>query len=284
MGQVTKDGYIVGPVRESFFGVVHQLLPMSSGAIQSQDSVGIDGQANVQVERQAVVADSLEATIQFIVAPGQLLEDTEQYLSMYGTGLFPRVLASPLVVPRGSTFVMQANDRQTVAADCNIRFLSIGKKVYDQPYMNRRKYTLVRPYTLTANFVSSGVQQLNQISAAGGQSQGSVNVSSEWDFEIRKIVIVSDGPVTVQAMTSGKALGWFNVPCHSDLLGGTRITGSVIPAGAWPFVLTCPEYVPATGSIQINIADLSAAVQYPNRVKVGFVGNRLYPPGGLAMY
>jgi hypothetical protein len=283
MGIVTRDGYIVGPVRESFYGILHHYLPLSSGAVDTSDSVGIDGQADVHIERQAVLADNLQATAQFQVAPGQLWEDTEQFLSMYGTGQFPRVLPSPMVLPGGATFTMRAWDRQSTSAANTIRFLSIGKKVYARPFLTRRRYAVVRPFTLTANFTSTGVQQSTPLTSSGDTSQASVNVSSEWDFEIRKLVIVSDGPFTLQAQVSGKALGWFNKACHSWLLGGTYIQGAVIQAGAWPFVLPAPEHVTAGGAIQVSIADLSQSATYPNRVKIGFLGNRLYPPGGLPM-
>lgn len=282
MGRVTRDGYIVDPTRENFFGLVHQLLPMSSGARDSQDAVGIDGGSDFLVERQAVLADSLEVTFKFLVASG-LVEDGEQFASMFGNGQFPRVLPSPLVVPRGSVFTMQVNDRQTVAADARIRVLHIGKKLFPQAATPRRRYTTVRPYTLTANFMSSGVNQSSPIAAAGGQSQASVSVSSEWDFEVRKLVIVSDGPFTAQFSTSGKALGWFSTNVHSSLLGGTAIEGGVYPSGCWPFVLTVPEIVPYGHAIQVSVSDLSASIRYPNRIKIGFLGNRLYPPAGLSM-
>jgi hypothetical protein len=205
---------------------------------------------------------------------------------MYGTGQFPRVLPSPWIIPKGSQFACVATDRQSTAAANNIRFLSIGRKlITDLPLWRRRRYPFVRPFTLTANFTSEGVNQSGTISSSGGTGQASVNVSSEWDFEIRKLVIVADGPFTLQAQVSGLQHAWFNRPCHSTLLGGTFITGGTLQAGAWPFVLPAPQYVAATGAVQVSIADLSGSVTgYPARVKIGFVGNRLYPPGGLTVF
>lgn len=280
MGQVTRDGYILGPLREQFYCVLHAFLPLASGAVQVNDSVGIDGQADFVVDRQAALADDGQASLQFQLAPGQLVEDMEQYLTSYGTGQFPRVLPSPWVIPRGGTFSCVATDRQTVPAANTVRFLSIGRKVYDTPYMGRRRYPLVKPFTLTANFTTFGPSASGSL-ASGSTGLSSVNVSSEWDFEVRKLVILADGPFTMQVRTTGKAMSWFNKAVHSTLLGGTPIAGALIPSGAWPFVLPAAEFVPATGGLQVEVADLSVSPSYPNRIKVSFLGNRLYPPGGL---
>ena len=92
---------------------------------------------------------------------------------------------------------------------------------------------------------------------------------------------VADGDCTFQVETSGKALSWFNRPCHIALIGGAGFNAA-IPPGAFPFRLPRPVHVPASGAIVTVCTDLGTiAGGGANRVQITFHGLRLYPSGGI---
>lgn len=268
--------YLIHPKRYEFFGLVHQIIPLASGAIRGADNVAIDGQADLLIYKQSAIYGDGQIKVDFQLSQGTKLTELPMFISaLGGQGGPARILASPFLVPRGSTFTMFADDRQTVAAAQNIRVLHAGVKVFDSPFEPARVYHTVEAFDYVANFTAndSGIGAL----AANGTLAYPVEIASDHDFEIVKMAILADGDATVQIATTGKALEWFNRACHIALLGGTAFNASP-PSGAWPFILPSPVFVPKAGSIQVTAADLSGAA---NRLQVIFHGRRLKPSGGV---
>jgi hypothetical protein len=278
---MAEGRYNIPPRQTEFYGIVHQLLPLASGARGSQDNVQIDGQSDFIIDKQSAVYDSGQAKIRIEVSPGMFTEDVPFFISAIGKGLWPNVMSGPLLIPRGSQFNLRADDRQTVQGTNNIRILHIGRKYYDRPFQSGRIYTSVKPMRLTANFTADdgGVGTV----AANATTGTAIPIPADWDFEIRKLVLLADGDFSFQVMTTGKALLWFNRFCHSGLCGGTNFEADPT-SGAWPFILPSPVLVPATGAIQLQLTDLGKVVGGgANRIQVIFQGNRLQPRGGLAV-
>lgn len=256
-----------------FFGLVHQILPLAASGRQITDDAQIDGRSDFLVHARAATFQDGQAKVRFERVPGKYDASTPYYISSLGSGQYPIYYAQPLVIVRGTTYRLWADDRQTVPLTNNLRVLHIGQKVFPQPFESARLYTWAEPFRLIADFTVEGVGAL----AANQTGQAPLSVQAEYDFDVLRMLVLSDGPVTVDVVTTGKAMRWFSRPCHSDLVGGTGFNAAT-RAGEWPFRLPSPVRVPASGVIDVSVADLSGVA---NRVQVLFDGISLMPPGGL---
>lgn len=257
-----------------FFGVIHQLLPLAASAVQINDDVPLDGQADFLSFGRAATFTDGQAKVRFERVPGRYDASAPYFISSLGSGRFPLYYPQPLLIPRGTTYRMWADDREVVAANNNLRVLHIGQKVFDTPFESAKLYTWVEPDRLVADFTAQ-----NPIGAltALGTLQFALQVSSEFDFDISKVVVLSDGPITVDIETTGKALKWFNRSIHSFLLGGSAFNAGEL-SGQWPFRLPSPVLVPASGVILVTVTDLSNAA---NRVQIMFDGLKMAPARGM---
>src|SRR6266446_166016 len=247
--------YVTPPVRHEFFGIVHQLLApdLAASAIHKVDSIQVDGQSDFLIYAQSALWTDGQAKVLFQIQSDKLTIDTPMFIANIGPGWAPFILAAPFRIPRSSAFNMIADDRQLVAAQNTIRVLHAGLKEFDRPFEPARAYQSVLPFTYVANFTADdgGAGTI----AANGTKQWASVVSGEYDFDIYKITASADGDCTLQVETSGKALTWFNRPCHLSLIGGAGFNAA-IPPGAFPFRLPRPVHVPASGAIVTVCTDL----------------------------
>lgn len=277
--------YVTPPVRHEFFGILHQFVPLASGAVASVDSVQIDGQADFLIYTQAAMFSVTgEAKLNFQIQSDKLLMDVPAFGTALGAGWNPLILASPFRIPRSSAFNAIAWDRAAAPGAQNVRILHAGLKEFDRPFEPARAYHTIQPFTYWANLTADD---------GGGGTVGALAtkqfanvVSGEYDFDIYKMIAVADGDATLQVETSGKALTWFNRACPLTLLGFNLPTAALnsnanvalVGVQPTPFRLPRPVHVPAAGAIITVVTDLSNAT---NRVQIGYHGLRLYPAGGI---
>jgi hypothetical protein len=261
------------PRRREFFGLVHEFNSLAASAVGTTDDIAIDGQADVLIHARASIYTDGQAKIRFERVPGELDGSAAYFLPELGTGQFPSCLDQPMMLRRGCVFRAIADDRQTVAAANVIRILHIAQKVYDSPFEPGKMYLGAEPFRLVADFTAQGIGAV----PASGSLQFPNSIDSAADFDIYSVVVLSDQAVTIEIETTGKALKWFNKPCHSALLGGTGFNAA-IPSGGKPFELPSPVFVPASGAIITTVNNLVAA---SNRVQVIYRGVKLTPPRGV---
>ena len=280
---------VTQPRRRTMFGVVHQFLPLASGARSIEDTITIDGQSDFDVHRLAFTAQDPQAKIQFKIGTGIVYNDVPHFLGAIGSGQFPLPLSAlPYMgrtslrqgyrVPRANTYTLIASDRQLVQQTNNFRVLSIGAKVFDRPFEPAKAYERVRVFRYTANFTSD--DNGGGPVAANAVRDFPVGISGQADFDIYGLSIIADDPnITLRIQISGRQEEWFNRPCHGLLLGATPIMGGAgIPSGGTPFLLPYPYRVPAAGFINVQVADLSGQ---SNRVQVVFHGLWCEPARGI---
>jgi hypothetical protein len=261
------------PRRREFFGLVHEFNPLAASAVQIPDDIAIDGQADILIHARAAVYTDGQAKVRFERVPGELDGSAAYFVSALGSGAFPGWLAQPMLLRRGAVFRATADDRQLVPAANIIRILHVAQKVYDTPFEPGKTYLGAEPFVLVADFTAQGIGAV----PASASIQFPNVIDSSYDFDIYEVVLLSDAAFTVEIETSGKALKWFNKPCHTSLLGGTAFNAGP-SSGALPFKLPSPVFVAAAGAIITTVNNLVAA---SNRVQVIYKGVKLTPPRGL---
>ncbi len=278
-------------LRKAFYGVTHQWAAgETTGAIASgktgvPDMVLIDSSFDFAVIGRTAIwspATADQGKIQFKVnrsilfrgGQGGSTNDAGVYIGTIGAGRYPQTLRTPLLIEGGSTFYGIAGDFQTVAAAITLRTLHYGFIIQPDPIQSERFYDEEEYGRYTADFTVEGP---NGASIGANKTQGlPVLVDPDADFEITKVVIVSDGEAKLQFKNVSRRTEWFNKAVHVWLLGGT-IYGADPPAGAFPFRLpeSTPELIDAGTTGYVTVQDLSNAA---NRVQVHFEGRRLKPP------
>ncbi len=278
----------------AFYGVTHQFATgeaapaLTAGQQNQPDSVLIDSTFDFYALARAAIwapaATGGQGKIQFKVdrelqfaAGGGGNDSVGSYLATIGTGRFPQYLAAPLLVRGKSSFVAVVGDFQTVPAALTVRVLHYGYIVRKEPITQRTWYHSRVPWRYMADFTAEG--PLLASIPAGGQRSLPVPIDPDGDFEVRKLIIVSDGEAKIQIRNADTRADWFHRPVHVWLLGGTTINADP-PAGAWPFLLPdeTPEFVKARGALTVTVQDIS---QLANRVQVIFEGDKLKPATGL---
>lgn len=298
-GSLTTGGpvgrYLRQPQNAKFFVYEHQIIPGTTtgwvaNATGIRDTFQIDGDALFAVMKQSVLSFTTDAqggvqpvlddTAQFEVSPvSEAYNFTETFLSNYGSGRFPNALQAPILLPRSAVYTLIASNRSGVGPP-TIRFAHHGAKVYQNAFLGRRLYSQVKPFTYTGNFTAFGTSPGGTI-AASGTAQYTLRVDGDSDFDVRRITIVSEAPITVQIRTDDD--NWFIRPLRSELLGGSLITtpgAQSTVSGELPFFLTVPRLVSAAAYINITATntDTTNAIQ----AQVVLWGNRLYPAGGAS--
>jgi hypothetical protein len=288
-------GAIDVPARyRSFYGITHQFaageatIALTAGQVNVSDTVVIDSTFDFYaIARAAIWAPAAaggQGKVQFKI-DRQLLfggsgggnDSVGCYLSTIGSGRYPQYLSTPLLVRGKSTFVATLGDFQTVAAALTARFLHYGYIQRRTPIVPRRWYAERRPFRYMADFTAEG--PLGAAITASKTATIPVPIDPDADFEISKVIVVSDGEAKIQIKNADTRAEWFHRAAHVWLLGGTTIDAEP-PAGAWPFRLPdeAREFVAARGSLSVSAQDLSAAT---NRLQLIFEGHKLYPPGGI---
>jgi len=277
------------PRRRTFFGVVHQFLPLPLGARGLEDTQTIDGQSDFEVHRFSYTAEDDQAKVQLRLGTGQFYMDQPHFINAFGIGQFPLMLSGlpfltktsmrhGFVVPRANTYSLAGWDRRLVQATNNLRVLSIGAKVFDRPFEAAKAYTRVRAFRYVANFTAD--DNGGGAIAANAVRDFAVSISGQADFDIYGFSIIADSPlVTVRIQISGRQEEWFSRACHGLLLGATAF-GAPIPSGSTPFLLPYPYRVPAAGFINTQVADQSGA---SNRVQIVFHGLWCEPGHGISV-
>lgn len=280
---------MTSPRTRTFFGVVHQFLPLALGARNLEDTVTIDGQSDFEVHRFSFTAQDNQAKVQLRLGNGLFFNDQPHFISAFGIGQFPLPLSAlpyltrgsmrtGFVVPHADTYTLTAWDRQLVQATNNIRVLSIGAKIFKKAYEPAKAYTKVKAFRYVANFTAD--DNGGGAIAANAVRDFAVGVSGQADFDIYGFSILADDPnITIKMQISGRQEEFFNRACHGLLLGATAINAP-IPSGSTPFILPYPYRVPAAGFINIQVADQSG---FANRVQIIFHGLWCEPAHGIAI-
>lgn len=286
--------YVRQPQNTKFFTYQHQFIPgttvgWGAGALGIRDSFQVDGDADFHILKQAVLAFEddeiapgtivLGDTLSFEVSPvSESFNFTETFLSQYGTGRLPSQLQTPIVLPRNAVYTAKASSRNNLGVATRILIAHFGAKVYRNPYIGARVYRQQKPYTYVANFTAfdGGAGQI----AAGSTAIFTLRTDGDSDFDVRKMTVVADAPVTIQVRSDDD--NWFHRPIRSELLGGSQIEvfgaqGSI--SGELPFFLPVPRLITAAGyiNIQVTNSDVVNAID----CQIGFWGQRLYPAGGV---
>lgn len=277
------------PQNTKFFTVVHQFIPGTTvgwPGLGIRDLFQVDGDADFHILKQAVLAFGTETgiinlgdTVAFEVSPvSESFNFVETFLSNYGTGRLPSQLQTPIVLPRNAVWTAKASQRNNGNLTNTILIAHFGAKVYRNPYIGERVYRQQKPYTYMANFTAfdGGAGQI----AAGSTAIFTLRTDGDSDFDVRKLTVVADAPVTLQVRSDDD--NWFSRPIRSELLGGSLIEvfgaqGSI--SGELPFFLPVPRLVTAAG--YLNVAVTNSDVVNPIDCQIGFWGQRLYPAGGI---
>lgn len=280
---------------KAFFGVTHQFAAgeaapaLTAGQTNAPDSVIIDSTYDFRAIFRAAWWSPAPAAAQckvqfkvdrdFVFGSQQGASDLPgRFVSTLGVGQFPMPLPrGGQLIRGGSNFVAIAGDFQVVPAAASLRFLHYGYTEYARPVWDRTFYADCYPFSYMADFTAQG--PLGAPVGANRTVSLPVPIDNDGDFEIRKVVIVSDGDFKLQVKNVDTRIEWFNKPVFAQLLAGTDILAP-IPAGAWPFRLPdeCPDYVKARGSLYVTVQDVSG---FNNRIQVIFDGSKLRPAGGL---
>lgn len=281
-------GVYVPPNYMSAFAVVHQLVgatAMTAGQVGASDQQQISGDADFVIDRQSAIYDPVaggQLEGQFEIVPGETLHQLALPLSTLGSARFPQYFSR--VIPRGALFRFLCDDRRTVqvAVPGAVRVLSAGHKLFaspepDQPprlYSGCDEFRYTSKWTPTA---TGGPGVLGSI-PANGSVPNAISIQAAHDFMLERIAIIVDSTdATLDIQTSTRNRGMFSRTCHVGLLAATTFDADP-PAGAWPWTLPVPQFIPAMGTITLAAADLSGAT---NRMIVMLLGWRLFPAGGL---
>jgi hypothetical protein len=286
--------YIRRPQLTKFFTYLHQFVPGTTsgwgvGAVGIRDQFQVDGDADFHIMKQAVLAfDSLGVlvgsdTLAFEVSPvSESFNFAEAFVASYGSGRLPNQMGRyPLILPRNAVFTAKARQLSLIPAETapTILIAHFGAKVYRNPYISAKTYLQQKPYTYVANFTAfdGGVGAI----PAGATSIFSLRTDGASDFDVLKMTVVADAPVTIQVRTDED--NWFLRAIRGELLGASQIENLVGPGFTWsgelPFAMTVPKLISAAGYINVQVANLDAV--NANRVQVSFWGQRLYPAGGV---
>lgn len=277
---VLPGGMVRRPdIRGKYYCHTASFETLASGAIDSRDSFMVSGEGiGFEILKLAALASNYGAKVNFELTPqGQKLSNVPFFLSHLGTGRLPMVLSPGLFLPRATTLVVSADDRQLVNAAQNVWLAFHGRKVYPEPIYPRREFRGYVPYRYLGNFTNDngGAGPI----AANGTLYLNIPTDGGADFEVRSLTIVSDAPITLQIATEGD--NWFQEPVRSELFGGSLIEIAVNGgSGEYPFLLPAPRFVPGAEPITVYVADQGGV---SNRVQIALNGNKLYPAGGMGI-
>lgn len=263
-----------------FFVHTHAFTPFTSAAAgtTAQTSFTVDGQTvGFALMRIAVLADNLGDKILLTATPnGEQFSFDPHYLTHFGGGQFPLNISPAWLLRKNGILKAVITDTKLVPGNNNVRIAYFGQKVYDRPLIGPRRYHAAKHWFYPANFTA---QDSGRGALIANETRSyTVRIDSDSDFEIQKLSVASDGPVTVQVQTD--ADDWFESALRSELLGGSLIEIPVAPidASGWhPFILPAPRLIIDAGYIKVTVTNQVAAV---NRCEVQFHGTRLYPAGG----
>jgi len=283
------DVVLRAPRYRHFYGLVHQYIgtgQIAAGSLNNPDSFQIDQDADFIERATGAEFSSLtggELKAQFEIVPGELLQQFPMYVNSLGSGQLPKwwPQAGRLGgkrIPRGCIYKSTVDDRQAVATASTLRLAHYGFKAFATPIVGPMAYQSAEPFRYGVDYTTEGVGALG----ANATNPQPVNVGIDADFEIYKLIILCDGPGTIDIISSS-AFGnhaWFNRTFSLALLGATEIDADP-SAGEWPFRLADlagPVWIPGGGAIQVTVADTSGAT---NRVQVILEGLKLKPAMGI---
>jgi hypothetical protein len=268
--------------KEKYFAYVHSLA-LGAAAVQQRVLVATDSESDFAFRKVSVLADNRGAKIQFVQTPLQeAFQSLPVYLSLYGSGRLPFLINPPIMIPRAAQYTQIFDDRRLVQVGTNnVSVVSHGAKMYDVPFVPRRRYQLAKPFipyvaNFTADDIAAGTG--GGVIPANGAASYNIRIDNDSDFEVQKLTLVSDGPVLIQIISDND--NWFLQAIRGEHLGGTTIEVAAAPgtfSGELPFILPAPRFIPGAGYITVQVSDVSGAA---NRCMVGFTGVRLYPRGG----
>lgn len=262
-----------------YFAYLHAFDPLAASAVGSRDDFVVSAEADFEIMKIAVLANNYGAKIRLEATPqSESYTSVPIFLSALA-GRKPLILDPGLRLRRNSVVTAILDDRQTTAASQSIFIAYHGRKVGDHPYLPPRVYHFAKPYWYVANFTANdgGSGAL----AANGTGAASIRTDGDSDFEVRKILCVSDAEFACQVESQGGDL-WFNEFMRSELLSGSLIETPPVNvpyfAGEYPFELPAPRVIQGANYITVHVEERGSAA---NRIQVIFYGVRLYPAGGV---
>lgn len=283
--QAGNRPYIRPAQYEKYFVYVHRFEPLTAAALGVRDNVVTDGDnSEFRIRKQTVLgfvtatgAITLDDRISFEVTPlGERFQSSPMALSLLGSGRFPFVIPPEhLRLPRAATFTAVADSRNSGAVNTTIFVAHHGAKCYGSPVLPQRRYDRRKAWWAILDRTAQG----EGVIAANGTVTPTLLLDAESDFEVEKVVIVSDGPMLMQFQNDTD--NWFHRPLRSELLGGSFMTGptAAVPmvSGELPFILPAPRMVTGGGYLAAVLQNLSAV---EIRAQVLLFGHRCYPAGG----
>jgi len=265
--------------RSKYYAYTHTWLPLAQNAVNVQSQFIVDAQTDhFAVQKIAVLADNYGAKIRVTASPNQEQFMFEQmFLTHFGSGLRQKIVDTPWPVRKNSVIVGWLSDFATqnpMVNGNNVRIVYHGAKVYPYDLVPERIYDQHREMIYNLNFTAqdSGLGAL----AANESRIYSTRTDPIGDFEIRKVTICSDGPVTIQITTVQD--DWFQTDLRSETLGGSLIELVDPRTGEYPFILPAPRFVGGGMSITARVTN---QINAANRCEAMLHGVRLYPAGGL---
>lgn len=288
--------YVRRPQITKFFTYLHQFVPGTTvgwavGAKAIRDQFQVDGDADFHIIKQAVFAFDTDGTLvgrdtlAFEVSPvSESFNFSEQFVSSFGSGRLPNKLGRfPLILPRNSIFTCKASQRSVAVGEQppTIFVAHFGAKVYRNPYLGAKTYLQQKPFTYIANFTpfDGGTGAI----PAASTSIFPIRTDGASDFDVLKVTVVTDAPVTIQVRTDDD--NWFLRPLRGELLGASQISNLGAPGFTWsgelPFDMPVPKLVTAAGYINVQVTNLDAVNAI--NCQVAFWGQRLYPAGGVRL-
>ena len=277
-------GTIITPARRKhFFGYTHQFAAgaqtgaITAGQLGASDTIQITRDADfLRYGSVGIITPAGAGQVKLVyqVNSGRRLSSKPLYIAGTLDQQFPHWLTQAERLRGGDNFIAFVDDRQAVTVAATLRVLHIGVKEFPALLEPARAYHSQEPFSYVADYTAEGLGAI----AASKTVPTAVTIDADADFEIWKIMIVSDSQdATLDIISSYKAIGWFNTPAYLTNLGATGFNSSP-STGGWPFRLPLPVYLPFGSALQVIATDLSAA---SNRMQVIFEGRKLMPPGGL---
>lgn len=292
MASESRGGTIIRrPQYGKTYGYLHRFTPnigqWIAGAINARDAFQIDGDSDFLITKQAVlgfdeVGQRLGDTVAFEATPAsQGLNTREMFLSTLGSGFRPNQINPPIMLGRSAIFTAALSNRNAAGTLPTVIIAHHGVKLYRNPVVGQRLYrSRISGYRYPAIFADFAGGDGRPPLAAGASDQVTLRIDGDSDFDIRKLIVVSDAPVTVQVITMEDQ--WFKNPVRSELLGGSRIEnagaqGAV--AGEYPWFMPADRLVEAASYISVLLTNTDVVNEV--QAMVVFEGDKLYPAGGV---
>lgn len=175
--------------------------------------------------------------------------------NIFGSVFLPNRLIDPIIVPPNATLSFVLAD--TSGSDNVVQITLCGYRHYD--FQNPPNRSKVGKRTDWFQLVTDRV-----LSASEGPVQILTKVDADADFLIRKLVATSTGEFQARLADAAMSDYWSDNPQRMDNLFGSA---------QYPMILPTPKIIKATGSLLLELTDLSVA---SNTLQIVAEGIKVY--------